>query len=189
MLGGVLACGFTHAGITPLDVTKCNMQVCRSLSYLLPSRSTSLFRHCLANLAPPRPLIPTMYSAAYPSPPLSHSGVALRRVSMTASHSRQSISLEPVRPQTAPLSPPLPPIVNNIHPTPLPSRCVCVVYQRFAGMLTCRARSRGAATKNVAVSDGSGQSGARLPLGPAHAKSASVPSDETDADHLLSASL
>ncbi|KAH8111087.1 mitochondrial carrier protein [Phellopilus nigrolimitatus] len=27
MLGGVLACGFTHAGITPLDVTKCNMQV------------------------------------------------------------------------------------------------------------------------------------------------------------------
>lgn len=27
MLGGALACGFTHAGITPLDVTKCNMQV------------------------------------------------------------------------------------------------------------------------------------------------------------------
>jgi len=27
MLGGVLACGTTHAGITPLDVTKCNMQV------------------------------------------------------------------------------------------------------------------------------------------------------------------
>ncbi|KAI0929705.1 hypothetical protein AcW1_007018 [Taiwanofungus camphoratus] len=27
MLGGVLACGITHAGITPLDVTKCNMQV------------------------------------------------------------------------------------------------------------------------------------------------------------------
>jgi len=27
MLGGTLACGFTHAGITPLDVTKCNMQV------------------------------------------------------------------------------------------------------------------------------------------------------------------
>ncbi|KAI5124237.1 hypothetical protein M0805_005086 [Coniferiporia weirii] len=27
MLGGVLACGVTHAGITPLDVTKCNMQV------------------------------------------------------------------------------------------------------------------------------------------------------------------
>ncbi|KXS21144.1 mitochondrial carrier protein [Gonapodya prolifera JEL478] len=25
--GGVLACGLTHAGITPLDVTKCNMQV------------------------------------------------------------------------------------------------------------------------------------------------------------------
>lgn len=28
MLGGILACGFTHAGITPLDVAKCNMQVC-----------------------------------------------------------------------------------------------------------------------------------------------------------------
>jgi len=27
VLGGVLACGTTHAGITPLDVTKCNMQV------------------------------------------------------------------------------------------------------------------------------------------------------------------
>jgi solute carrier family 25 phosphate transporter 3 len=27
MLGGVLACGLTHAIITPLDVTKCNMQV------------------------------------------------------------------------------------------------------------------------------------------------------------------
>ncbi|EMD38761.1 mitochondrial carrier protein [Gelatoporia subvermispora B] len=27
MLGGALACGVTHAGITPLDVTKCNMQV------------------------------------------------------------------------------------------------------------------------------------------------------------------
>lgn len=27
MLGGILACGITHAGITPLDVTKCNMQV------------------------------------------------------------------------------------------------------------------------------------------------------------------
>ena len=27
MLGGALACGFTHAGITPLDVAKCNMQV------------------------------------------------------------------------------------------------------------------------------------------------------------------
>ncbi len=36
MLGGVLACGITHAGITPLDVTKCNMQV-RTLSPLLPS--------------------------------------------------------------------------------------------------------------------------------------------------------
>ncbi|EPT01242.1 hypothetical protein FOMPIDRAFT_1023356 [Fomitopsis schrenkii] len=27
MIGGILACGTTHAGITPLDVTKCNMQV------------------------------------------------------------------------------------------------------------------------------------------------------------------
>jgi len=27
MLGGALACGLTHSGITPLDVTKCNMQV------------------------------------------------------------------------------------------------------------------------------------------------------------------
>jgi len=27
MLGGMLACGLTHAAITPLDVTKCNMQV------------------------------------------------------------------------------------------------------------------------------------------------------------------
>ncbi|CCM02242.1 uncharacterized protein FIBRA_04323 [Fibroporia radiculosa] len=27
MVGGALACGTTHAGITPLDVTKCNMQV------------------------------------------------------------------------------------------------------------------------------------------------------------------
>lgn len=27
MLGGVLACGLTHTLITPLDVTKCNMQV------------------------------------------------------------------------------------------------------------------------------------------------------------------
>ncbi|KAF9234982.1 mitochondrial carrier domain-containing protein [Melanogaster broomeanus] len=27
MLGGILACGITHAGVTPLDVAKCNMQV------------------------------------------------------------------------------------------------------------------------------------------------------------------
>lgn len=27
ILGGAIACGFTHAGITPLDVAKCNMQV------------------------------------------------------------------------------------------------------------------------------------------------------------------
>lgn len=27
MIGGALACGLTHAAVTPLDVTKCNMQV------------------------------------------------------------------------------------------------------------------------------------------------------------------
>ena len=27
VVGGVLACGLTHAVITPMDVTKCNMQV------------------------------------------------------------------------------------------------------------------------------------------------------------------
>ena len=27
MMGGVLACGVTHAGITPLDVVKCRKQV------------------------------------------------------------------------------------------------------------------------------------------------------------------
>ncbi|KAA8496836.1 Mitochondrial phosphate carrier protein 3, mitochondrial [Porphyridium purpureum] len=27
MVGGILSCGLTHAGVTPLDVTKCNMQV------------------------------------------------------------------------------------------------------------------------------------------------------------------
>ena len=27
VLGGILACGLTHAAICPLDVTKCNMQV------------------------------------------------------------------------------------------------------------------------------------------------------------------
>ena len=41
MLGGALACGFTHAGITPLDVTKCNMQVCVSRSSFLLSRILS----------------------------------------------------------------------------------------------------------------------------------------------------
>jgi solute carrier family 25 phosphate transporter 3 len=38
MLGGVLACGFTHAGVTPLDVAKCNMQVhFRAILYFLCS--------------------------------------------------------------------------------------------------------------------------------------------------------
>lgn len=27
MVGGILSCGLTHAAVTPLDVTKCNMQV------------------------------------------------------------------------------------------------------------------------------------------------------------------
>jgi len=27
LFGGILACGLTHTVITPLDVTKCNMQV------------------------------------------------------------------------------------------------------------------------------------------------------------------
>lgn len=36
MLGGAIACGFTHAGITPLDVTKCNMQVCKVPRILCP---------------------------------------------------------------------------------------------------------------------------------------------------------
>ena len=33
MLGGALACGLTHAGITPLDVAKCNMQVCPASTF------------------------------------------------------------------------------------------------------------------------------------------------------------
>ncbi|KAJ6621331.1 mitochondrial carrier protein [Mycena sp. CBHHK59/15] len=43
MLGGVVACGFTHAGMTPLDVAKCNMQV-NPLKYngLFPSIRTLL---------------------------------------------------------------------------------------------------------------------------------------------------
>ena len=48
LIGGALACGVTHAGITPLDVTKCNMQV-RSFSscfykknlFFAPSRRLS----------------------------------------------------------------------------------------------------------------------------------------------------
>jgi len=43
MLGGILACGGTHTGITPLDVTKCNMQV-NSQKYtgLVPGLKTLL---------------------------------------------------------------------------------------------------------------------------------------------------
>jgi solute carrier family 25 phosphate transporter 3 len=39
MLGGVLACGLTHAGITPLDVAKCNMQVSTIVSHGDPPSS------------------------------------------------------------------------------------------------------------------------------------------------------
>lgn len=35
MLGGALACGTTHTFITPLDVTKCNMQVSISILFSL----------------------------------------------------------------------------------------------------------------------------------------------------------
>ena len=41
MLGGALACGFTHAGITPLKITNSNMQVCISSS-LIPLLSCTL---------------------------------------------------------------------------------------------------------------------------------------------------
>jgi solute carrier family 25 phosphate transporter 3 len=37
MIGGILSCGITHTLITPLDVTKCNMQV-------NPAKYTGLFR-------------------------------------------------------------------------------------------------------------------------------------------------
>ena len=42
MLGGALACGLTHAGITPLDVAKCNMQVMQFYPLLVLDSSTSL---------------------------------------------------------------------------------------------------------------------------------------------------
>lgn len=45
MLGGVLACGLTHAGITPLDVAKCNMQVSTIVSHGDPPSS----RHSQVN--------------------------------------------------------------------------------------------------------------------------------------------
>jgi hypothetical protein len=31
--GGVLSCGLTHTAVTPLDLVKCNMQVCFKLSH------------------------------------------------------------------------------------------------------------------------------------------------------------
>ncbi len=37
VVGGILACGLTHTAICPLDVTKCNMQVC----YLLKKNNFS----------------------------------------------------------------------------------------------------------------------------------------------------
>ena len=33
--GGILSCGLTHTAVTPLDLVKCNMQVCSSLSLSL----------------------------------------------------------------------------------------------------------------------------------------------------------
>ena len=44
--GGILSCGLTHTAVTPLDLVKCNMQVCSSLSLslslsFLASRSLS----------------------------------------------------------------------------------------------------------------------------------------------------
>lgn len=45
MLGGALACGVTHAGITPLDVAKCNMQV----NYFSSSRLHIFFSSSFAN--------------------------------------------------------------------------------------------------------------------------------------------
>jgi hypothetical protein len=34
LLGGILACGLTHTAICPLDVTKCNMQVCYLMKFI-----------------------------------------------------------------------------------------------------------------------------------------------------------
>ena len=45
VLGGILACGLTHTAICPLDVTKCNMQVCvSSLISLMNSKLDSVRR-------------------------------------------------------------------------------------------------------------------------------------------------
>ena len=35
VMGGIMACGLTHAAITPLDVTKCNMQVSAHWDFLM----------------------------------------------------------------------------------------------------------------------------------------------------------
>ena len=35
-VGGAAACGFTHAAVTPLDVIKCNIQVCHARIPELP---------------------------------------------------------------------------------------------------------------------------------------------------------
>lgn len=39
MVGGILACGLTHAAICPLDIVKCRKQVSQK-RFLTPSRST-----------------------------------------------------------------------------------------------------------------------------------------------------
>ena len=55
MLGGALACGTTHSGITPLDVTKCNMQVCTAHFAFRIIRLPSLV-HALAVGCAPTPI-------------------------------------------------------------------------------------------------------------------------------------
>ena len=36
-IGGALSCGTTHTAVTPLDVVKCNMQVCRLFAACTPN--------------------------------------------------------------------------------------------------------------------------------------------------------
>ena len=71
MLGGVLACGVTHAGITPLDVAKCNIQVSllvnptgfTRLTSHPNDRSTPQNTRALARLSPslPRRKVPLVF--------------------------------------------------------------------------------------------------------------------------------
>ncbi|KAG5526963.1 hypothetical protein RHGRI_028035 [Rhododendron griersonianum] len=34
-VGGILSCGLTHTAVTPLDIVKCNMQVTKSVEFVL----------------------------------------------------------------------------------------------------------------------------------------------------------